>query len=498
MTVDKMVLLKAISVVLITATLLGGVGRLQSDGRSSEANINFARPQQVLYRPRPHRQGKQSYMEPTMTAMPASSKTSEGRDSLPADDTREPNDGCHLLETAPREVFRACAYFRPDMREMLGIFFGKPKGTIRLAFFDAERRPAIGKTMDLSSCSARLNRTVEQHGRTSSSDYAQKFGAEVLVPRGLRWSVSGHVIPVTNAAEADYILVELCNIGRTWSGHTLRELAPHIGSDKTVANLWQKQRPRFLITLTGDHGPCVQSSEKIGQFRTRAWIDEAVRGATMLLNEGSTQGGCYVSGKDVVIPTSAVLVEQGSLRCSSRNTMSRQPLVFFAGKLDSKVRHRVVELINHPDFFVPHNLTGEDYLCAMSASTFCLAPRGNAAWSPRLDEALHAGCIPVILADSYEPPFSRMLDYNTFSITLSESQVVDGTIHLVRFLAAISHDRIRSMRAAGLAVRPFFRYRAYVPQPLVENSRNDAIDQGADATWLIAFELWHKLQTTIK
>ena len=492
--------MKAISVLLITTTLLGGVGRLHGDGRSSPSNINFginlARQRQVqAVHDRSH-QGIAN-MESATTAMPAPSKPSEGRDSLPAADARvrTAKDGCHLLEDAPREILKACAYFRPDVREMLRVFFGKSKGTIRMAFFDAEQRPAIGKTMDFSSCSARLNRTVHQHGRTSSSDYAQKFGAEVLVPRGLRWGVSSHVIPVTDAAEADYILVELCNIGRAWSGHTLRELAPHIGTDKTLANLWREQRPRFLITLTGDHGPCVQSSEKIGQFKTRAWIDEAVRGATMLMNEGSTQGGCYAPGKDVVIPTSAVLVEQGCLQCSASHTMPRQPLVFFAGKLDSKVRHRVVELIDHPDFFVPHNLSGEDYLCAMGASTFCLAPRGNAAWSPRLDEALHAGCIPVILADSYEPPFSRVLDYNTFSITVSESQVVDGTIHLVRFLAAISEDRIRSLRVAGVAVRPFFRYRAFLPPPL-ENSRNNASDQDADATLLIAFELWRKLQTT--
>jgi hypothetical protein len=40
-----------------------------------------------------------------------------------------------------------------------------------------------------------------------------------------------------------------------------------------------------------------------------------------------------------------------------------------------------------------------DYLCALRASEFCLAPRGNAVWSPRLEESLAAGCIPVIVAD---------------------------------------------------------------------------------------------------
>ena len=129
----------------------------------------------------------------------------------------------------------------------------------------------------------------------------------------------------------------------------------------------------------------------------------------------------------------------------------------------------------------------------MASSTFCLAPRGNAAWSPRLDEALHAGCIPVLLADSYDPPFSHVLDYSTFSFNVSEQHVLDGSVNLLRFLADVPQTKVRSMRAAGAAVRPFFRYRAFV-EPQAESRHDTACDDDVDATLLLAFELWRRLR----
>lgn len=59
----------------------------------------------------------------------------------------------------------------------------------------------------------------------------------------------------------------------------------------------------------------------------------------------------------------------------------------------------------------------------MSDAVFCLAPRGQAAWSPRLDEAIAAGCIPVIIADFYDPPFQDVFEYAAFSVRISESDV---------------------------------------------------------------------------
>lgn len=66
----------------------------------------------------------------------------------------------------------------------------------------------------------------------------------------------------------------------------------------------------------------------------------------------------------------------------------------------------------------------------MANSVFCLAPRGRAAWSPRLVEALHAGCIPVIVADKNYEPFQDVLDYSAFAVHVHDNEV-QGTTRIV-------------------------------------------------------------------
>ena len=59
------------------------------------------------------------------------------------------------------------------------------------------------------------------------------------------------------------------------------------------------------------------------------------------------------------------------------------------------------------------------YSHLMGNSKFCLAPEGLFAFTPRISEAMRSGCIPVIISDSFVPPFSKMLDYSSFALHLS-------------------------------------------------------------------------------
>ena len=120
---------------------------------------------------------------------------------------------------------------------------------------------------------------------------------------------------------------------------------------------------------------------------------------------------------------------------------NRTHLAFFAGKIDSEVRKELYKKHGSDGglIYLPTQLAPADYSCAMASSVFCLAPRGNAAWSPRLDEAIAAGCIPVILADAYEPPFHHVLDYESFSVAVPEANVAT----LPALLAGISAERRR-------------------------------------------------------
>ena len=73
--------------------------------------------------------------------------------------------------------------------------------------------------------------------------------------------------------------------------------------------------------------------------------------------------------------------------------------------------------------FERHGVLNEDmrhfYYHIMSNSVFCLAPEGIFAFTPRISESIMSGCIPVIISDTFEPPFSSKLDYDEFSVRVS-------------------------------------------------------------------------------
>jgi len=65
----------------------------------------------------------------------------------------------------------------------------------------------------------------------------------------------------------------------------------------------------------------------------------------------------------------------------------------------------------------------KDYMNLLASSKYCLYLYGDRAHTSRLYDVVTFGCVPVVVADNYELPFSWLLDWSKFSISVKERDV---------------------------------------------------------------------------
>ncbi|KAK1272025.1 putative glycosyltransferase [Acorus gramineus] len=87
-------------------------------------------------------------------------------------------------------------------------------------------------------------------------------------------------------------------------------------------------------------------------------------------------------------------------------------------------------------------------------SRYCLHVKGYEVNTARISDALHYGCIPVIVSNHYDLPFANVLDWSKFSVIVSH-----GDIPLLKsILASISKELYLDMFQNLLQVRKHFRW----------------------------------------
>ncbi|CAN6992352.1 hypothetical protein IGI04_003979 [Brassica rapa subsp. trilocularis] len=124
--------------------------------------------------------------------------------------------------------------------------------------------------------------------------------------------------------------------------------------------------------------------------------------------------------------------------------MSRTTLAFFAGQSHGKIRP---VLLSHwkekdKDILVYEDLPGElDYKEMMRKSRFCICPSGHEVASPRVPEAIYSGCVPVLISENYVLPFSDVLNWEKFSVSVSVKEIPE----LKRILMDIPEDRYKKL-----------------------------------------------------
>nr|GMD35211.1 probable glycosyltransferase At3g07620 [Ipomoea batatas] len=123
----------------------------------------------------------------------------------------------------------------------------------------------------------------------------------------------------------------------------------------------------------------------------------------------------------------------------------RTILAFFAGGLHGRIRPALFRHWRGKDEDikvyekVPEGTSYEDMV---RKSKFCLCPSGFEVASPRIVEAIYAECVPVLISQHYVLPFSDVLDWDKFSISVSVEELPE----LKKILLGVSEDRYVAMR----------------------------------------------------
>ncbi|CAL5420936.1 unnamed protein product [Camellia sinensis] len=135
---------------------------------------------------------------------------------------------------------------------------------------------------------------------------------------------------------------------------------------------------------------------------------------------------------------------------------ARNKLVFFAGrKQNSRIREKILASWGNDtlmDIF-SGNLSFP-YEEGFRRSKYCLHVKGYEVNTARVSDAIHYGCIPVIISNYYDLPFANVLDWSKFSIIISEEDVA----FLKKILLSVSRQRYLTMYHNLCLVRRHFRW----------------------------------------
>ncbi|WWC71348.1 uncharacterized protein I206_105303 [Kwoniella pini CBS 10737] len=240
--------------------------------------------------------------------------------------------------------------------------------------------------------------------------------------------------------------------------HALENIPGTKTGEKTIA-----------LVLTHDWGICVAFAWEIWSAREQPlypdWILDNVLVWSVM---GDYDSSCYRSHQDIVIPArtcqSINLKEHFSEVRHIKPIREREHLLTWSGThwgTGKSDRLRLTcdrggagekELIKGKG--PQSNFENWDYMNDLINARFCPQPRGIAGWSPRLNDAIYSGCIPILIAEGTHYPFINFLDWSKFSIRILPTEL--DRIELI--LNSIPLWKLEEMQSNLITIREAFIY----------------------------------------
>ncbi|KAL5569008.1 hypothetical protein UlMin_025583 [Ulmus minor] len=159
----------------------------------------------------------------------------------------------------------------------------------------------------------------------------------------------------------------------------------------------------------------------------------------------------YISHKDACLPQIWPREGEPPNLLSSKRTR----LAFFAGAINSPVRQKLLAVWrNDSEIFVNYGRLTTPYGDELLKSKFCLHVKGYEVNTARIGDSLYYGCVPVIIADYYDLPFTDILNWRSFSVVVTTADIP----LLKQVLDGISSSEYLKLQSNVMKVRKHFQW----------------------------------------
>ncbi|KAG8472175.1 hypothetical protein CXB51_036146 [Gossypium anomalum] len=136
-------------------------------------------------------------------------------------------------------------------------------------------------------------------------------------------------------------------------------------------------------------------------------------------------------------------------------TSQRKRLAFFAGAVNSPVRIALLKVwANDTEIFAHVGRLNTTYSEQFLGSKFCIHVKGFEVNTARVADALFYGCVPIILANHYDLPFTDILNWKSFSVVVHH---IDIPV-LKKILQGITNEEFAMLQSNALRVRKHFQW----------------------------------------
>ncbi|KAJ0261354.1 glucuronoxylan glucuronosyltransferase F8H [Hirschfeldia incana] len=263
------------------------------------------------------------------------------------------------------------------------------------------------------------------------------FAAEVAIHRAL---LSDSSVRTLDPEEADFFFVPVyvsCNFSTANGFPSLSHARSLISSAVDFISesypFWNRTRGSdHVFVASHDFGACFHAMEDMA---IEAGIPEFMKNSIILQTFGVNYKHPCQEAEHVVIPpyVSPESVQRAIEK--SPGNERRDIWAFFRGKMEvnpknlngryySKgVRTAILKKYGGRRRFHLNRHRFAGYREEILRSVFCLCPLGWAPWSPRLVESAVLGCVPVVIADGIQLPFSETVRWPEISLTVAEKDV---------------------------------------------------------------------------